>query len=99
MARYLLHQARSGEVLGVWFENDSAYVPTLQGDRAQTYGQAVMDSRGPATEWDDYAEQLASKSPAPNYMWDQFSHYSSVLSEVLAGARQATEKPETGEDE
>jgi hypothetical protein len=53
-----------------------------------------MESKGSATEWEDYADQLANKTPAPNYMWDQYNHFSSVLSEVLESAREDTVKPE-----
>lgn len=88
MAKYLLHQGRDGVPVGVFFEDEHYYLPTTKNHEA--YGVAVVTARGSETSWDDYAEQLASKSPSPNAMWDLYESDEASLEDVLLAARNDT---------
>ena len=94
MAEYLLHQGRNGVPLGVFFRDEHYYLPETKSHEA--YGVAVMEARGFATSWEDYAEQLASKSPSPRGMWDRYESDGGDLERVLLAARQDTTYGEDG---
>jgi hypothetical protein len=57
----------------------------------EEYGAAVVASRGPKTSWEDWAEQLASKTPSPLAMWDLYDHAPADLHAVLIDAIAALE--------
>lgn len=88
MAEYLLHQGRDGTPLGVFFDGEHYYLPETQSHEA--YGVSVVEARGPETSWEDYAEQLASKSPSPQGMWDLYDSDEADLEDVLLAARRDT---------
>ena len=70
MSNYLLHQRRDGMPVGIFTEQDYYYLPTEKA--AQNYGVSVVESRGPDTHWEDWIEQLASKTPSPKAQWDLY---------------------------
>lgn len=88
MAEYLLHQGRDGVPVGVFFEDEHYYLPATKNHEA--YGVAVVAARGPEISWEDYAEQLASKSPSPTAMWDLYESDEADLEDVLLAARSDT---------
>lgn len=90
MAKFLLHQSRDGSPLGVFNEDGDHYY--FQNDTAmEEYGVAVNAQRSPNTNWDDWVEQMASKSPSPNGgMWDEYNHVDTDLESVLLDARNDT---------
>jgi hypothetical protein len=88
MAEYLLHQSRDGTPLGVFFQDEHYYLPETKSHEA--YGVAVVADRGSETSWEDYAEQLASKSPSPRAMWDLYESDEADLEDVLLAARNDT---------
>ena len=88
VTEYLLHQGRNGVPLGVFFHDEHYYLPETRPHEA--YGVAVMSDRGHATSWEDYAEQLASKSPSPRAMWDLYETDEADLEAVLLAARRDT---------
>lgn len=52
------------QVLGVWLGPDRfAYLRTKDGGAAQTLGRELMDARGPAPTWDEWAMHLAERTP------------------------------------
>lgn len=52
------------QVLGVWLDSTRcAYLRTQHGGAAQTLGRSIMDARGPAPTWDEWARHLAEKTP------------------------------------
>ena len=88
MATYLLHLGRNGVPLGVFFEDEHFYPESARSH--ERYGQSVMDARGSDTNWLDYAEQLASKSPSPQGMWDLYEANEADLEDVLEAALRDT---------
>lgn len=90
MASYLLHQLRDGTPVGVWTEVDYYYDPRYE-DRFAQYGQSVIAARGDSVTWEDYAEQLASKTPTPTAMWDLFEHDEAALKDILRAAQNSLE--------
>lgn len=72
MATYLIHQARDGSPLGIFSETDHFYFAHLAA-KHEAYGVSVVQSRGSRTDWDEWAEEQASKSPGPRGMWDTYS--------------------------
>ena len=85
MTSYLLHQRRDGTPVGIFTEQDYLYEALDKSHEA--YGVSVVESRGPDTEWSDWIEQLASKTPSPRAMWDIYEHDDDTLENVLQEAR------------
>lgn len=92
MALFLLHQLRNGEVIGVFNEDgDDRYLADYA-PQFENYGREVVGSKGKAVEWDDWVDQLASKSPSPNGgTWDAYNHTDVDLDTVLNDARKDTD--------
>lgn len=88
MARYLLHQNRSGAPIGVFSEKGHFYFS--QFENREAYGVSVVESRGPDTPWDEWVEAQASKSPSPTDMWDIYDHANASLETVLRAAKADT---------
>lgn len=89
MSQYLLHQKRDGTPMGVFSETDHYYDPEFASGH-ENYGTSVVGSKGPATDWDDWADQLASKTPSPTDNWDIYNHPSAPLEQVLSDASDDT---------
>ncbi|MFA7264889.1 MAG: hypothetical protein WC054_01015 [Candidatus Nanopelagicales bacterium] len=54
----------SNKVLGVWLSpTSSAYLRTKDGGEARTLGASIMESRGSAPTWDEWARHLAQRTP------------------------------------
>ena len=89
MTNYLLHQKRDGTPIGVWTETSHYY--DTRNKQHEAYGQNVVAAKGSETEWEDYTEQLASKTPTPTAMWDLYDHPEAELPTVLQDARNSLE--------
>ena len=85
MPNYLIHFTRDGEPVGVWTENDHYYFPSKQ--QHEEYGKSVIEARGTSVPWEDFADQLAFKTPAPTAMWDTVDHPSAPLYQILVDVR------------
>lgn len=85
MANFLLHQKRDGTPMGVFTERGHYYHPDSK--EHQSYGLAVVGSRGSEVSWEDWIDQLANKTPGPNDMWEVFPSGPAALVDVLEDAR------------
>lgn len=88
MAKYLIHQKRDGTPMGVFSDKEHLYFEHHKSH--ETYGLAVIDSRGLATPWPEWAEAQASKSPGPTDMWDLYEHEPAPLLTVLMDVKDDT---------
>lgn len=88
MPLYLLHQTAEGVPVGVYTEDRDYYRPSDEGLREA--GRAVVYSKLPSLDWNEFIEKLADTTPSPTMQWDTFFSAGRVLESVLNEARAAT---------
>lgn len=86
MPNYLLHQLRDGSPIGVFDEDGEHYYLANQAPLHEDYGVSVVEAKGADPDWEDWIDQLASKSPSPRAMWDVYPHEQAPLEDVLLDA-------------
>lgn len=85
MTNFLLHQKRDGTPMGIFTEKAHYYHPDSKDH--QSYGVAVVASRGSEVEWEDWIDQVADKTPGPTDMWEIYPAEARPLVDVLNDAR------------
>lgn len=79
--KYLLHLTREGYPVGIHSLTESFYLPS---DKThETYGKAVVHSRGSDTPWDEWCDQLSDQALGLRARWSVIKDTSEDMEDLL----------------
>lgn len=69
MAKYLVHQNRDGQPVGIWRNpEESFYDPRYPAK--ELYGKRLIEDHGQILDWEEFVDDQTFRWPGPYDMWD-----------------------------